>query len=78
MSKKSPDWARLFADSMMLGLNANLVIGLRLAKLARGGSAAGEESRLMVEEKLKRRRTRMSPRRRPYSRARRISRPSAP
>ncbi len=52
MSKKSPDWARLFADSMMLGLNANLVIGLRLAKLARGGSAAGEESRLMLEEKL--------------------------
>lgn len=53
MARKTPDWPRLFADSMMLGLNANLVIGLRLAKIARGGPAAGAESRLMVEEKIK-------------------------
>ena len=45
MSKKSPDWARLFADFMLLGLNANLVIGLRLAKLARGGAAARPQGR---------------------------------
>ncbi|MFY9658447.1 MAG: hypothetical protein WAK01_18005 [Methylocystis sp.] len=53
MSKKSPDWPRLFADSMTLGLNANLVIALRLSKLAWGGPDAEAESRLMVEEKLK-------------------------
>jgi hypothetical protein len=37
---------------MTLGLDANLVISLRLAKLAWGGPAAQAEGRLMVEEKL--------------------------
>jgi hypothetical protein len=53
MLRKSPNWPRLLADSMRLGLDANLVIALRLAKIARGGGAAKVESRRMVEEKIK-------------------------
>jgi len=47
-----PNWPRLLADSMTLGLNANLVIAMRLAKIAWGGPAAEAESRRMVEEKI--------------------------
>ena len=50
--RKRPNWSRLLADSMTLGLNANLVIALRLAKIAWGGSAAKAESRRMVKEKM--------------------------
>lgn len=53
MTKKRPNWPRLLADSMALGLNANLVIAMRLAKLAWGGPAAETESRRMVEEKIR-------------------------
>ena len=53
MTRKRPNWPRLLADSMALGLNANLVIALRLAKLAWGGSAAKAESRRMLEEKVR-------------------------
>jgi hypothetical protein len=37
---------------MMLGLESNRVIGLRLAKLMRGGKAAQREARRMVREKM--------------------------
>jgi len=53
MRHKRPNWTKLFTDSVMLGLNANRVIGLRLAKLSRGDAAAHAESRLMVDEKIK-------------------------
>lgn len=35
---------------MMLGLESNRVIGLRIAKLMRGGKAAQREARRMVSE----------------------------
>ncbi|MDI3562445.1 hypothetical protein [Bradyrhizobium sp. Arg816] len=37
---------------MMLGLESNRVIGLRLAKLMRGGKAAQREAQRMVSEKV--------------------------
>lgn len=37
---------------MMLGLESNRVIGLRLAKLMRGGKAAQRESQRMVSGKV--------------------------
>ncbi|WP_439370273.1 hypothetical protein ACRQ5Q_35575 [Bradyrhizobium sp. PMVTL-01] len=36
----------------MLGLESNRVIGLRIAKLMRGGEAAQREAQLMVGEKI--------------------------
>lgn len=53
MRRKKPNWGKLLADSMQLGFNANRVIALRLAKLARGDAAAMAESKSMVEEKVK-------------------------
>ena len=37
---------------MMLGLESNRVIGLRMAKLMRGGKAAQREAHRMVSEKM--------------------------
>jgi hypothetical protein len=37
---------------MMLGLESNRVIGLRTAKLMRGGKAAQREAQRMVSEKM--------------------------
>ena len=37
---------------MMLGLESNRVIGLRIAKLMRGGKAAQREAQRMVSEKV--------------------------
>ena len=37
---------------MMLGLESNRVIGLRIAKLMRGGKAAQREAERMVSEKV--------------------------
>jgi len=37
---------------VMLGLESNRVIGLRMAKLMRGGKAAQREARRMVSEKV--------------------------
>ena len=39
-------------SSAMLVLESNRVIGLRLAKFTRGGSQAGHEAHLMVDEKV--------------------------
>jgi len=52
MRKKKPSWSKLAANAFRLGVTANMVIALRLAKLARGGRAAKRESELMVAEKL--------------------------
>jgi hypothetical protein len=45
-------WMNLTCDMMLAQFEAQRVMGLRLAKLARGGAAADNESRLMVTEKL--------------------------
>jgi hypothetical protein len=45
-------WMKLSADIMLANFQAQHVIGLRLAKLAQGGSAATTESRRMVTEKM--------------------------
>jgi hypothetical protein len=42
----------LFNPLMMLAVEANSVIALRLMKLMRGGSAARREANLMVSEKI--------------------------
>ena len=39
-------------EAIMLALEANGVIGLRLMKIARGGVDAGDEAILMVREKV--------------------------
>jgi len=48
----SGGWGDLVSQSCELGLEAAMVVPLRLAKLARGGSAARAEARLMVSEKV--------------------------
>ncbi len=53
MRSKMPYWTRLLTDSVKLGVSANHVIALRMAKLARGDAAARAESKLMVDEKVK-------------------------
>jgi hypothetical protein len=45
-------WWKLSADIFSVNLAAQRVIGLRLAKLAKGGPAANRESRRMVAEKI--------------------------
>lgn len=45
-------WFDLAADSWRLGLEAQTVVGLRLAKLATGDAAAAAEAQRMVAEKM--------------------------
>ncbi len=45
-------WMRAGMDAWSLGLEASSVIGLRLAKIARGGQAGADEAMLMVSEKI--------------------------
>ena len=45
-------WWKLWIDALELGLEAQRVIELRLAKIAAGGAAATAESRRMVSEKF--------------------------
>ena len=45
-------WFDLAADSWRLGLEAQTVVGLRLAKLAAGDAAAVTEAQRMVSEKV--------------------------
>ena len=47
----SRNWMRLTHDAVMLGLEAQRVIGLRLIKLSSGGPAAQAEAFRMVSEK---------------------------
>ena len=44
-------WLDLSRDTLMLGLEAQSVIGLRLLKAAAGGAPARQEAALMVTEK---------------------------
>jgi hypothetical protein len=44
-------WMRLTNDAVMLGLETQSVMGLRLMKLSRGGRAAETEALRMVIEK---------------------------
>jgi hypothetical protein len=45
-------WMKLSSDLILANFQAQRVIGLRLAKLAKGGPAAEVESRRMVAEKV--------------------------
>jgi hypothetical protein len=45
-------WWKFWIDALELGLQAQRVIELRLAKIAAGGAAARAESRRMVSEKF--------------------------
>ncbi|MCF4123986.1 hypothetical protein [Methylobacterium sp. SyP6R] len=45
-------WLRLGFDTVRLGLEAQTVVTLRLAKLSLGGAAAQDEAQRMVTEKL--------------------------
>ena len=47
------DESACLTDSVMLGVEAQRVIGLRLAAIARGGPTAEAETRLMVTKKMK-------------------------
>lgn len=42
----------MFHSLMMLAMEANRVVGLRMVKLMRGGKSARREARLMVNEKI--------------------------
>ncbi len=53
MRSKMPNWTRLLTDSVKLGVSANHVVALRMAKLAHGDAAARAESKLMLDEKVK-------------------------
>ena len=45
------NWMRLTRDAVLLGVETQRVMGLRLIKLSRGGRAAEAEAVRMVEEK---------------------------
>ncbi|KMO31864.1 signal peptide protein [Methylobacterium variabile] len=45
-------WLRLGLDTVRLGLEAQTVVALRLAKLSLGGTAAQVEAQRMVTEKM--------------------------
>lgn len=51
MRNRMNPWLALSRDAMMLGLESQSVIGLRLLKAAMGGEAAQKEAGLMVAEK---------------------------
>jgi hypothetical protein len=52
VARKRPSWPGLSFDIWRAGLEAQQVIALRLAKLARGGAAATAETNRMVSEKM--------------------------
>ena len=52
MARRIDPWARLGMNAMWLGWEAQTVIGLRMLKLAAGGSAAAAEAERMVTEKV--------------------------
>ena len=45
------NWMRMMNDAVMLGFETHRVIGLRLMKLSRGGSAAEAEAWRMITGK---------------------------
>jgi hypothetical protein len=46
------EWRACFSEAMMLSIEAQRVIRLRLATIAQGGNTVGPEMRLMVVEKI--------------------------
>jgi len=54
VSARSPEaaWTGLAFDSWALAWEASAVVGLRLAKIAHGGSGAMAETMLMTSEKI--------------------------
>jgi hypothetical protein len=52
VARERPSWLGLSFDIWRAGLEAQQVIALRLAKLARGGASATAETNRMVSEKL--------------------------
>jgi hypothetical protein len=52
VAKKQPSWLQLSFDVWRAGLEAQQVIGLRLAKLVGGGAPAAAEMQRMVAEKM--------------------------
>lgn len=52
MNRLWTTWFDLAADSWRLGVQAQTVVGLRLAKLAVGDAAAAVEAQRMVTEKI--------------------------
>jgi hypothetical protein len=53
MKKRKAAWPKITRDVLSLGVNAPLVMALRMAKIASGGAVAKRESKRMVDEKLK-------------------------
>lgn len=53
MRRRKSGWPKQIGAVLALGVTAGAVVGLRVMKLARGGRAAGRESVLMVDEKLR-------------------------
>ena len=53
MTARRIPWFSLTVDAMRLGMEAQSVIGLRMAKAAWGGTAAQDEAERMVCEKAK-------------------------
>jgi hypothetical protein len=53
MARARNPWLRLGFDAWALGVESSSVIGLRVMKIATGGTGAEAESRLMVAEKVK-------------------------
>ncbi len=51
MKNRSPSWLTLSLDAWQMGVEAQQVIALRMAKLALGGEAAVQETNRMVSEK---------------------------
>jgi hypothetical protein len=46
-------WSKMIFDAARLSATVPVVIGLRMAKLARGGASAKRESKRMLDEKIK-------------------------
>jgi hypothetical protein len=53
MRRSKTNWTKLAGDAFKLGVTANMVIAMRVAKIALGGAKAKTESKLMVAEKVK-------------------------
>jgi hypothetical protein len=52
-SKKSASWLTMGTEIAMLGVEAQMVIGQRMAMFMLGGPKARKEAQLMVTEKVK-------------------------
>jgi hypothetical protein len=53
MRRRRTNWSKFATDAVKLGVTANMVIAMRVAKIALGGARARSESKLMVAEKVK-------------------------